>query len=138
MGIKVCVGAVIYNDDGKVFLMESPKWNSWIVPGGKIEYGETEEEALRREIMEELGIEICDIVKVGEKKKEPSGDFQDNEMTFIFKDFFAKACSDKIIPNEEISNYGWFGIKEALGLNLLDTTRKFVEKFRNSMVNKVL
>jgi len=136
MKTKICVGPILYNDENKIFLMESPKWNAWVIPGGKIEEGETEEEALRREIKEELGIEITDIVKVGEKIKEPSNDFKDNQLTFIFKDFFAKACSTDITPNEEISNYNWFTIEEALELNLLDTTRKFVEQFRDEFLKK--
>jgi nucleoside triphosphatase len=131
MKTKICVGPILYDENNKIFLMESPKWNSWVVPGGKVEEGESEEEALRREMREELGIEITDIVKVGEKIKKPSGDFKDSEMTFIFKDYFAKACSSEVTPNEEISNYGWFSVEEALNLNLLDTTRKFVEQFRD-------
>ena len=131
MKTKICVGPILYDDNNKIFLMESPKWNSWVVPGGKVEYGESEEEALRREMREELGIEITDIVKVGEKIKKPSRDFKDDEMTFIFKDYFARACSTEVTPNEEISNYGWFSVEEALDLNLLDTTRKFVEQFRD-------
>lgn len=131
MKTKTCVGPILYDDSNRIFLMESEKWNSWVVPGGEVEYGESEEEALRREIREELGIEITDIVKVGGKEKKPSSDFEDNEMTFIFKDYFARACSTEITPNKEISNYGWFSVEEALGLNLLDTTRKFVEQFRD-------
>lgn len=131
MKTKICVGPILYNNENKIFLMESPKWSKWLVPGGKIEEGETEEEALRREIREELQIEITDIIKVGEKIKEPSNDFKDNQMTFIYKDFFCKACSTDVVTNEEISNYGWFTIEEALKLNLLDTTRKFVEQFRD-------
>lgn len=136
MKTRICVGPILYNDENKIFLMESPKWNAWIVPGGKVEDGETEVEALKREIKEELGIEITDIVKVGEKIKEPSGDFKDKETRFIFKDFFCLACSTDIIPNEEISNHGWFSIDEALDLNLLDTTRKFVEQFRDEFLSK--
>lgn len=129
MNTKICVGAIIYNDKKEIFLMESPKWNAWLVPGGKIEGDESEEEALRREIKEELGIEITNIFKVGEKTKEPSNDFKDDKTKFIFKDFFAKACSTEINPNEEISNYGWFTVEDALKLNLIDTTRDFVKQF---------
>lgn len=57
--------------------MSSPKWNGYVVPGGKIEDGEAEEDALRREIREELGIEITDLHRVGEYKKPPGPDFAD-------------------------------------------------------------
>jgi len=131
MKIKKCVGAVVYNEEGKIFLMKSLKWNSWVVPGGELLEGEAEEEALKREIKEELGIEIENIKKVGEKIKPPSEDFKDANLTFHFIDFFAKAKQTNIKPNEEISEYGWFTIDGALELNLLDTTRKFVEQFRD-------
>lgn len=129
MRIKKCVGAVLYDDSNRIFLMTSPKWKKWIVPGGKIEDGESEEDALRREIREELGIEIYDLVRVGEKKKEASGDFHDNELEFYFIDYFARVKNTNITPNEEISNYNWFTLDEALKLDLLDSTKGLVEKF---------
>ncbi len=129
MKIKKCVGAIIYNEDDKIFLMKSPKWNSWIVPGGEIKKGETEEEALRREIREELGIELDEIKRVGEKIKLPSSDFKDEKVKFIFIDFFAKALQTEITPNEEISEHGWFTIEKALNLHLLDTTRSLINQY---------
>ncbi len=126
---KKCVGAVIYKDK-KIFLMSSPKWKAWVIPGGKIEDNESGEEALKREIKEELGIEIFDIERVGEKIKLPSKDFIDKEIKFIFIDFFAKASSNIIKPNKEISEYGWFEIEEALNLPLIDSTRQLIEQFK--------
>jgi 8-oxo-dGTP pyrophosphatase MutT (NUDIX family) len=128
--IKHCVGAVIYSSEGKIFLMTSPKWKGYIVPGGKIQENETEEQALIREIKEELGIEITNIKKVGEKVKPPSKDFKDETITIHFIDFFAKATSTEIKPNHEVLEYGWFEIDDALLLPLLDTTRNFVEQFK--------
>ena len=56
------VGAVIENEQGKVLAaLRSPDMtlpNYWEFPGGKIETGETRQEALRREIQEELGCAI--------------------------------------------------------------------------------
>lgn len=132
MPTKKCVGAVIYDDQNRIFLMTSPKWKKWVVPGGEIEKGETEEAALRREMKEELGIEIYDIVRVGEKVKKPSSDFKDDAITFYFIDFFARAKSTEITPNYEIDEHGWFTVEEALKLPLLDTTRTFVEEFKQS------
>ena len=129
MRIKQCVGAVIYNDQDEIFLMTSPKWKGYVVPGGEIQEGESEDKALHREIMEELGIQITNLVKVGEKVKSPSPDFKDPELEFHFIDFFAKALQTDITPNNEISECGWYSIDQALALPLLDTTRQLVLKF---------
>lgn len=60
------VGAVIVKD-GKIFCAQRPKDKSlpgmWEFPGGKIEEKETPQEALKREILEEMNCEI----KVEEK-----------------------------------------------------------------------
>lgn len=60
------VAAAIIMDEGRVFATQRGygDWKDyWEFPGGKIEPGETAEEALRREILEELDTEIS----VGER-----------------------------------------------------------------------
>lgn len=55
------VAAAIIIHDGRVFATQRGygEWKDWWkFPGGKIEQGETREEALRREIHEELDKEI--------------------------------------------------------------------------------
>lgn len=56
--------AVILREDGKVLLGQRPEGKSWAgwweFPGGKVEDGETAAHALRREVHEELGIEVTD------------------------------------------------------------------------------
>ncbi len=53
--------AILQREDGQVLLCQRPPGKSyalqWEFPGGKLEPGETAEEALRRELMEELAIE---------------------------------------------------------------------------------
>ncbi len=61
--IGVGVGGIIFNAEGRVFLAkrgrearnESGKWE---FPGGAVEFGETLEHALAREVLEEYGITI--------------------------------------------------------------------------------
>lgn len=56
------VGALIFNPVGKTFLMKTFKWsNKYATPGGQIELGKRIEDALRREVKEETGINIYDI-----------------------------------------------------------------------------
>jgi len=131
MPIKTCVGAVLYEiDQYRIFLMTSPKWKGYLIPGGRMEEGETEEMALRREIREELGIEISDVVKMGESIKLPSPDFIDSTVEFHFKTYYAKATSIEIKPNAEILSYGWYTLEQALQLPLLDSTRNCLKQFK--------
>lgn len=53
--------AAIVIRDGKILLVKrgsEPGLGLWSIPGGSIEPGETTEEALKREVLEETGIEI--------------------------------------------------------------------------------
>jgi (d)CTP diphosphatase len=61
-GLKtVVVVAAIIERDGRILLArrdaQSSQAGMWEFPGGKVESGETQPEALRRELLEELGIE---------------------------------------------------------------------------------
>lgn len=50
------VRAIVLNKEGKALLVKYA--GLYMLPGGKIDKGETEEDALKREVLEESGIEI--------------------------------------------------------------------------------
>ena len=53
------VGALIVNPEGKILLAKSHKWfDKYTLPGGHIEVGETMEEAVKREVKEEVGLDV--------------------------------------------------------------------------------
>lgn len=62
------VAAVIFDEQGRIFATQRGygEWKDWWeFPGGKMEAGETSEQALKREIHEELDAEIavCELLR---------------------------------------------------------------------------
>lgn len=57
---RVRVAALIENSNGEFLLIKQTKKKReyWLLPGGGIEFGETAEQALQRELQEELNLSI--------------------------------------------------------------------------------
>jgi 8-oxo-dGTP diphosphatase len=56
-----CVGAVIRDDARRLLLIKrghAPGLGLWSLPGGRVEAGETDEQALTRELREETGLVV--------------------------------------------------------------------------------
>lgn len=121
---RVCAGSFIFNNEGKVLLAKSKKWNNkYSVAGGKIEFGENIEQVLKRETKEELGIDIYDLkfFKIVEGINLPntySEKEQDDAKHFIFLDYTACAENQAIkIQKEELSFFRWNTLDDWLKLD---------------------
>ena len=56
-----CVGAIVHDRGGRLLLIRrghAPHAGSWSLPGGRVEAGETPEQAVEREVREETGLEV--------------------------------------------------------------------------------
>lgn len=62
--ILVGVAVAVFNEQGEFLLQKRPD-GQWGVPGGFMELGESTEEAGRREVFEETGLEIGELNLVG-------------------------------------------------------------------------
>jgi hypothetical protein len=61
-----CVGGLIYDAAGRLLLVQranEPGRGLWSLPGGRVEPGERPQEALAREIAEELGVEGATVAR---------------------------------------------------------------------------
>lgn len=131
--VPVVIGVI---KNGKKYLLtkrQSPKneWNKWQFPGGGVEVGEKLEEAIKREIDEEVGIKvkvkkmIFPIIEIIRKKDRFHGIF------FIF--LLRMIKSDQSIKlNSEASTYGWFTKDEIKKLDSLLGTREIIDLVENS------
>ena len=56
-----CVGAIVADGQGRLLMIKrghDPGAGLWSIPGGRIEPGETDAEALAREMIEETGLTV--------------------------------------------------------------------------------
>ena len=65
---QVSAGGVIFDEEGQVLLLRRADEGTWCFPKGRVETGETPEEAARREIREECGLDCRIGRKVAESR----------------------------------------------------------------------
>lgn len=110
--IGVSVGAFIINDSGEVLLMKRSQQaknekGKWEAPGGAVEFGEKLEDAIRREMREELGIEIEILQQWGAKDHIIPEDKQHwVPTTFLVK--IAKGSTPKNMEPLKHDEIAWF------------------------------
>lgn len=121
--------AALILDRGKVLLVQRgnpPSRGLWSVPGGLVELGESINEALVREIAEELGIrvkvgalfEVVNAVHLDEKERV--------RYHFVIIDYLAKPLGKGIRLNPESTAFGWFSFKQVEKLDMNERTREVV------------
>lgn len=122
------VGALIHDGAGKLLMLRTHKWGDrWGIPGGKIERGEASEDALRREVREETGLEIADIGFAMVQDSIDSPEFQRREH-FILLNYVARAIGTEVTLNDEAEDFSWLTPAEALALDLNQPTRVLIEE----------
>lgn len=117
------VGALIHDGAGKILMIRTHKWsNLWGIPGGKIERGESSEDALRREILEETALDITDIRFVMVQDCIDSPEFIRSEH-FLLLNYIARASCHDVALNTEAEEFLWLTMEEALVLELNAATK---------------
>ena len=127
---EATVGALVVNERGEVLIVRSHKWgDKYTVPGGHIELGERAEDAIRREVKEETGLEAEPVELLIVQQAIYPKDFHKHEH-YVFMDFVLKAKSSKVqLDGRELQDYVWVRPEEALKLDLEEYTRNFVLKY---------
>lgn len=125
--IIVGVAGVIWNAQGQVLLIRRrnpPRAGQWSLPGGRVEHGERLEEALRREIREETGleVEILGLAGVAEiVDAAPLG----AAGHYVLIDYGARALSGEAVAASDAMDATWFE-PGALPLGLWQETERMI------------
>ena len=62
---RVGADAAVFDEQGRILLQKRADFKVWGLPGGSIEVGETREQAVRREVKEESGLDVQVVRLVG-------------------------------------------------------------------------
>lgn len=109
-----CVGAVIKDDQGRLLLIKrghAPAAGLWSLPGGRIEPGETDAEALVREMREETGLVIDPAQLIGTVRR-PARD----GVVFDIRDYAATVTGGTLCPGDDAADARWVDARELQSL----------------------
>ena len=127
---EATVGALIVNDKGEILLVRSYKWgNKRTVPGGHIELGERSEAAVKREVKEEVGLDVEPVKLLLVQEAIFPVDYVKHEH-YIFMDYLCRSKSSAVkVDREEIQEYLWVDPDRTLELELESFTRNLVTEY---------
>jgi len=115
---QVFAAAVIFNDEKEILLVKSTyqRFHPWGLPGGSLEYGESPEDAVIREVSEEtsLKVEIASLLFVKTWTPDRVGMY-----------YLCNITNGEFQPSDEVSTIGYFPLN-----NLPDVRPVDVELIR--------
>jgi NAD+ diphosphatase len=106
-GFPTAVLTMVVNDKNEI-CMELQKYLSdkyWNFVSGYVTPGETAEEAARREVKEEVGIDLDSLCYVSSYWYEPKG--------ILMLGFIGKTKQSKIVPSKEVNKAEWIPCQDA-------------------------
>ena len=111
MTVRAAGAVVVRNVDGAplVCLVHRPNYDDWSLPKGKIDKGESEEEAARREVFEETGVVGSLLADRRAMTSYRDGRGRDKTVTYFLMDY----ASGDFAPNEEVDETIWLPPTEA-------------------------
>jgi 8-oxo-dGTP diphosphatase len=105
------VAVILMDPDGRILLVRrsvEPGMGGWCLPGGFIETGETPQQAAKREVQEELGIDLMDIrlLDIGSHINGYYGDV-------LIIGFYGDIPSDQpLMPADDVSEAAFFPVDD--------------------------
>lgn len=123
----VAVKALLFDQDKLLLVKRSNKARGehhyWELPGGRMEFGETPEEALLRELAEETGLSakiLCPL--------QTWNFFREETTQIVGVTFLCKATTNKVRLSDELEAYVWVHLDEISQYNIIPTVLNDLKK----------
>jgi 8-oxo-dGTP diphosphatase len=116
-------GGVVVRD-GCVLVVHRPRYDDWSLPKGKLEPGESWEDAALREVAEETGL-VCEL---GEEVGRTH--YRDHSGRAKEARYFQMTCSGEPRVQNEVDEVRWVPLEEAAALLSYERDRALVSALR--------
>ena len=117
-----CVGAVVTDGQGRLLMIKrghEPGAGLWSIPGGRIEPGETDAEALVREMLKETGLTVEVGQLIGSVQRPGL-----NGAVIDISDYAATVTGGTLRPGDDAAEARWVDIQD---LGSLEITKGLIE-----------
>jgi len=126
----VGVGAIVVRGDAVLLVKrdKEPGKGLWSIPGGLVEIGETVREALRREVLEECGLEVepkdlFDVVDAVSRDDKGRVRFH-----YVIVDFQSEWRGGEPVAGSDVADARWFSVRELEGLNITQSALTVIDR----------
>ncbi|HEX8083903.1 MAG TPA: NUDIX hydrolase [Solirubrobacteraceae bacterium] len=115
-------GGVVLRD-GKVCVVHRPRYDDWTLPKGKLDAGESFEDAALREVREETGLR-CSLAR----ELEPARYRDDKDRPKVVRYWAMEVVAEEgFAPNEEVDEVRWLAPAAAAQTLTYEHDRRLVE-----------
>jgi 8-oxo-dGTP diphosphatase len=110
----VAIRAITQDTQGRILLLKRANSEygegQWCLPGGKLDYNDTPEHTVEKELLEETGLAVADVNFLFYQNSLPVAP----EKMHCVNLYFTCSCSGTVTLNEESSEFVWVTPEKAI------------------------